>query len=88
MVHINLTFGGLIHLHRTRAQVENQLVSTGVRTDYGKRRISFSGPTMFNSLGCNIGLDMVLRLSEFENLVRGKLAALDHLVEIFAVVRG
>jgi hypothetical protein len=63
--------------------------STGARTDYGKRRISFSGPTMFNSLGCNIGLDMVLRLSEFENLLRGKLATLDldHLVGLFGVVR-
>jgi hypothetical protein len=29
MVHSNLTFGGLTHLHQTRAQVENQLGSTG-----------------------------------------------------------
>jgi hypothetical protein len=50
MVHSNLTFGGLTHLHRSRARVENQLGSTGARTDYGKRRISFSGPKMFNSL--------------------------------------
>jgi hypothetical protein len=42
--------------------------STGARTAYGKRRISFSVPTMFNSLGCNIELDMALRLSE--NLLR------------------
>jgi hypothetical protein len=87
MVHSNLTFGGLTHLHRTRDRVENQLGSTGARTYYGKRGISFSGPTMFNSLGCNSGLDMVLRLSEFENLLRGKLATLDHLVELFGVVR-
>jgi hypothetical protein len=88
MVHSNLTFGRLTHLPRSRARVENQLGSTGARTDYGKRSISFSGPTMFNSLGCNIGLDMVLRLSELENLLRGKLATLDHLVEHFGVVRG
>jgi hypothetical protein len=88
MVHSNLIFGRLTHLHRSRARVENQLGSTGAITDYGKRRISFSGPTIFNSLGCNIGLDMVLRLSEFENLLRGKLATFDHLVELFGVVWG
>jgi hypothetical protein len=55
MVHSNLTFGGMNHLHRSRARVENQLGSTGARTDKGKKRISFSGPTIFNSLGCNIG---------------------------------
>jgi hypothetical protein len=88
MVHSNLTFGGLTHLHQTRAQVENQLGSTGARTDNGKSRISFSCPTMFNSLGYNIGLDMGLRLSEFENLLRENLETLDHLVELFGVVWG
>jgi hypothetical protein len=30
---------------------------------------------------------MVLQLSELENLLRGKLATLDHLIELFGVVR-
>jgi hypothetical protein len=85
MVHSNLTFDGLTHLHRTRAQVENQLGSTGARTDNGKTRTSFLVRQC--SLGCNIGLGMVLRLSEFESLLRGKLVTLDHLVELFGVVR-
>jgi hypothetical protein len=49
----NLIFGRLTHLHPNRARVENQLGSIGAKTDYGKRRIAFSGPTIFNSLDCN-----------------------------------
>jgi hypothetical protein len=68
-------------------RVENQLGSTGARTDYGKRRISFSGPTIFNSLGCNIGLDMDWTLQcPAISMLPGKLATLNHLVELFGVV--
>jgi hypothetical protein len=41
MVHSNLTFGGLTHLHRTRGHVENQLGSTGARTLPEKEKFVF-----------------------------------------------
>jgi hypothetical protein len=71
-----------------RGMVHGNITFSELTTDNGNRSISFSAPTIFNSLGCNKGLNMVLQISEFESLMCGKLATLNHLIRLSGVVQG